>query len=236
MFRHSRSVVIGGTMLTVLAGVVAAAVLGFPHEPTAGAGPRAIELPEDFRTILSNLCFADEFAGIDAASSQPDGSSGVPSLQFGVGGSGAAFTVRIESVGDWSVSVTSAGATMRNERPSMSAADAARMSFVASVVIPDAVSFYHCLSPFRFATRNVPPPPTSSSQLLQLYRYDNAVLWPCLTSRGIDMGDPPSRDQFVNSFAALTADPFSAMTPTRKMLPRLGAALEACPLRPAYLD
>lgn len=138
--------------------------------------------------------------------------------------------MRIEAVGEWSVSVNNVGATLRVER---SSDNPARTDAIAAAVTPTARSLYDCMATYRFAAHDAETPRTSA-QLLQLYRYDTAVLWPCLRSQGLDVGDPPSRDQF-RSFSAVTADPLSALTLSKKSLPRLVPALRACPLWPPYL-
>ncbi len=224
-----RTIAVGGAVLVALA-VVVLAVQAFPTAP-AGAASKPVHLPQE----LEHLVFLACLPGLDPGSVDPGAAAGGVAAEqgfiFSSDGSHGTLSVRIEAAGDWSVTVSSSGATMRNERPS---ADQTQMISIASQVIPAAQSLYNCMAPYRFAARDAEPP-SSSAQLLQLYRYDTAVLWPCLTSQGIDMGDPPSRDRFVSSFSALTADPISAMTVTRKTLPRLAVALQACPLRPAYL-
>lgn len=213
---------IAGAAVALLA-IVAAALLVFPREPVSRATSQPAELPQELAPLVVSWCTPG------LALPDPDTSS--QGLAFGIDGSGSGLSVQIESVGDWAVTVDRTGTSMLSER---SGADATRMLSAASDAIPAARSLYNCLAPYRFAAHDLTPP-SSSSKLLQLYRYDSTVLWPCLQSHGIDVGDPPSRDQFVSRSSARTADPFSAMTPTRKMLPRLVAALQACPLRPAYL-
>jgi len=229
-----RTIAVGGAILVALAVVVLAA-RAFPTAP-AGAASKPVRLPHE----LEHLVFLACLPGLDPrsvdAGTAADGAAagGVAAEQgflFSSTGTPGALSVRIEAAGDWSVTVNRTGATMQNERPS---ADQTQMISIASSVIPAAQSLYNCMAPYRFDAHDAEPP-RSSAELLQLYRYDKAVLWPCLRSRGIDLGDPPSRDQFVSTFSALTADPISAMTVTRKTLPRLAAALQACPLRPAYL-
>lgn len=229
-----RTIAVGGAVLVVLAVVVLAAQ-AFPRAPAGGAS-QPIQLPQELEHLVFLACLPGLYPGSVDAGAAANGvaAGGVAAEQgflFSSEGSPGALSVRIEAAGDWSVTVSSSGATMRNERPS---ADQTQMISIASAVIPAAQSLYKCMAPYRFDARESEPP-RSRAQLLQLYRYDRAVLWPCLKSRGIDLGDPPSRDQFVSAFSTLTADPISAMTVTRETLPRLAAALQACPLRPAYL-
>jgi hypothetical protein len=227
-----RMVAIGAAVAVALAVAVLAAQ-AFPTAKAA-APAKTIELPQELEHLMFMACLPGLYPGSGDAG--PNGGGVVAEQGFvfssdGSDRSDGALSVRIEAVGDWSVTVSRTGATMQNERPS---ADQAQMITIASEVMPAAQSLYDCLAPYRFAARDAELP-SSRAQLLQLYRYDTAVLWPCLRSQGIDVGDPPSRDQFVSSFSARTADPISAMTVTRKMLPRLATALRVCPLRPAYL-
>ena len=217
-----RTALVCGAALLAVAGLVVGAVFAFPRGPEARATARTVEFPQELEQLVFTMCVPPLPADLS------DGGQG---FVFGLAGSGPSFSVRMESQGDWTVVVDRHGVTLQNER---SDAEASQMASQAGEAVPSAVSLYNCLSDYRFAQHETRPP-TSSSDLLQLYRYDNNVLWPCLISHGIKMGDPPSRDQFVSSFSALTADPISAMTPTRTMLPRLAVALQACPLRPAYL-
>lgn len=228
MRRRARVATGGGILVAVC--VVAVAALSFPTGAAARGISKPVELPQDLQWTLFGTCLP----GLDPASldsSSDGGVQGVQGFRFSAAGSAGGLSVEIEAMGDWSVAVTRTGAVFRNERPS---ADETQIASIASAVLPAARSLYTCMAPFRFA-RHATEPPTSSAQLLQLYRYDTNVLWPCLTSHGIDVGDPPSRDQFVNSLSARTADPFAAMTLTSKTLPHLIPALRACPIRPAYL-
>jgi hypothetical protein len=228
--RRRTTAAVGGAAVAVLAVGVAAA-LAFPTAAVQRATSKPIDLPQELEQVVFWTCLPGLYPGSGDAGSDAGGVTAEQGFLFSSDGSSGALSVRIEAAGDWSVTVGRAGATMQNERPS---ADQAQMTSIAAEAIPAATSLYNCMAPYRFAARDADPP-SSSAQLLQLYRYDNAVLWPCLKSHGIDLGDPPSRDQFTSSFSAMTADPLSAMTVTRKLLPRLIPALQACPLRPAYL-
>jgi hypothetical protein len=225
-----RTAVVGGAAVVLLA-VLTAAALAFPTGAAVRATSRPVQLPRELQQTVFWMCLPGLYPGFASAGSGGDQVDAVQGFGFSSKGSGASLSVKIESPGDWSVSVDRSGAVLHNERPS---ADETQLVSIASQVIPAATSLYNCMEPYHFAAHELQPP-SSGAQLLQLYRYDTAVLWPCLASHGIDVGDPPSRDQFVSSFSALTADPISAMTVTRELLPRLGPALRACPLRPAYL-
>jgi len=220
----------------VLAGVViVAAALAFPASHS-GASRRPVVLPAELQQLVFTACLP----GLSSASGSPSRITGGPAtgalaaeqgLRFTVGGSPGDLNVGIEAPGDWAVTVTHDGATVQNQRPS---ADQAQLDEVTAEAIPAALSLYQCMEPYRFD--DYPPETlTSRAQLLQLYRYDAAVLWPCLKSHGIDLGDSPSRDEFLTAESAVTTNPLARTTVSRKMLPRLAPALRACPLRPAYL-
>jgi hypothetical protein len=225
-----RTIAVGGAVFAALT-IVVLAVMAFPSAPEARATAKPIELPQDLEPVVFLACLPGLYPGSGAAGSTAEGVSAEQGFVFSSHGSAGTFSVRIEATGDWSVSVTRSGAIMRSER---SSDNPARISAIAAAVIPTARSLYHCMAPYHFAAHPADPP-RSGAQLLQLYRYDREVLWPCLTSHGIDVGDPPTRDQFASSFLASTADPLKAMTVTKKTLPRLVPALQACPIRPAYL-
>jgi hypothetical protein len=229
MRRRARVATGGGILVAVC--VAAVAALNFPTGAVARGTSKPVELPHELQQTVFWMCLPGLQPGFDDVGSDEDGVDAEQGFFFSSRGSGAALSVQISSAGDWSVSVNRTGAVMHNERPS---ADQTQMISIASAVIPAAKSLYDCLAPYRFASTDLEPP-TSSAQLLQLYRYDTNVLWPCLTSHGVEVGEPPSRDQFVTSRSARSADPFAARTLTSKTLPHLIPALQACPLRPAYL-
>jgi hypothetical protein len=228
-----RTIVVGGAALVALS-IVAIAAQAFPPGPT-GAASASVELPQELEHLVFMACLPGLYPESTDAAGVAEGVAAEQGFRFSSDGSDGALFVRIEAVGDWSVSVSRTGATMRNER---SNENEARADSIAAAVIPAAQSLYDCMVPFHFETADAGSPASahlSSAQLLQLYRYDTAVLWPCLTSQGIHMGDPPSRDDFAPSLSALAADPLSGVPVTKKMLSRLVPALRACPLRPAYL-
>jgi len=230
-----RAVAVSGAAFAALLLVVAG--LAFPTVDS-GAASRPVELPQELEHLVFMACLPGLYTGTGDAAIDPAPNPGGVTAEQGLlfasdssEGSGGAPSVRIESVGDWSVSVNSAGAYLRSRR---SGGNPERTSSIAAAVIPAAQSLYDCMAPYRFeATSSVQP--RSGAELLQLYRYDTAVLWPCLTSHGIDVGPRPSRAQFTASSSALVADPLATVPVTKKMLSRLVPALRACPLRPAYL-
>lgn len=235
-----RAVAVGGAVIAALV-LVGLATQAFPTVQ-AGAASKPVRLPHELEHLVFMACLPGLYPGADGASLTAAADAarngvnagGVAAEQgfiFSSDGSGGATSVRIEAVGDWSVSVSSAGAMMRSRR---SGGNPARTSSIAAAVIPAAQSLYDCMAPYRFESDEAQRP-ASSAELLQLYRYDTAVLWPCLASQGIDMGHPPSRAQFTAPSSALVADPLSTVAVTKKMLSRLAPALRECPLRPAYL-
>ena len=223
----------GGVALLAALAIVVSATLAFPA-PQARTTPTAVELPVELQQLVFTACLP----GLSSAGGNRI-TGGAPTaalvaeqgLRFTVGGSPGDVNVGIEAPGDWSVTVTRDGATVQNQRPS---ADQAQLASVTAEAIPAAVSLYQCMAPYSFD--DYPPEDLGSrARLLQLYRYDAVVLWPCLKSQGLDLGDPPSRDQFLTASSPVATNPLSGTTVSRKMLPRLVPALRACPLRPAYL-
>ena len=180
--RRGTTAAIGGAAIAALVVVVTAA-LSFPTAATAPTA-KQVELPLELKSLVFFACLPglDPGAGESGATATSANAGSVTAeqgLAFSSSGSDPALSVRIEAVGDWSVSVDSVGATMRVERASDSQA---RTDAIAAAVTPTARSLYNCMAPYRFAPRAAETP-RSSAQLLQLYRYDTAVLWPCLRAR-----------------------------------------------------
>jgi hypothetical protein len=228
--RRRMTAAVGGTVLAAIA-VVTLATLTFPTAPEPRALSTPTVLPHALEQVVFLACLPGLYPGSGGAGSSGAGVFAEQGFRFSSDGSDTSLSVRIESVGDWAISVTSTGASMRSER---SSDDPQRITSISAAVTPTARSLYQCMAPYRFAGSDAQPP-RSRAQLLQLYRYETAVLWPCLTSHGIDAGAPPSRSQFIDTSSALTTNPLSAMRLTRKTLPRLVPALQACPLLPDYL-
>ena len=229
-----RTIAIGGALLAALA-LVVSATLAFPA-PRPATAQHSVTLPAELQQLVFEACLPGLIPDNGSSSRVSGGAaSGAlvaeQGLRFTVGGSPGALTVGIEAPGDWAVTVTHDGAAVKNQRPS---ADQSQLDSVTAQAVPAAQSLYECMSPYRF--EDYPPATLASpARLLQLYRYDALVLWPCLTSHGLDMGDPPSRDQFLTASSVVTSNPLTGTPVSRKMLPRLVAALRACPLRPEYL-
>lgn len=221
---------IAGAVL--LAGVVVAAALTFP---TGGAGRRTAtptELPSQLEPFVFSLCMpASSGIGSDDGSETGDGSATVTSATFvfSTQESSSVVSARIELPGAWQVDAGRRGATVRSEDGHE---DGGTVPPVFRAVAL-AKQMYDCLAPYRFVEPSVLP--STSSQLLQLYRYDSSVLWPCLAAHGLKVGAPPSREDFANAFTASAVDPFRGLNLSKPELPRLIAAAQDCPLRPSYL-
>jgi hypothetical protein len=220
---------IAGALL--LAGIVAAAVLTFPADGTGRRTATPTELPAQLEPFIFNLCMpslAGIESGIGPESADGSGAAVDTAYLFSTQGSGSAFTARIEEPGAWRVDAGRRGATVLSE-------DGQVGGKVPPVfrAVTVAKEMYDCLAPYRFVEQAALP--SSPSRLLQLYKYDNSVLWPCLAAHGLKVGDPPRREDFANAFTALSVDPFTGLSLSRRELPRLIAAVQDCPLRPSYL-
>ena len=222
--------VIGGALL--LAGIVVGAALTFP---TSGPGRRTAtptELPAQLEPFVFGLCLPS-LAGIESGigPESADGSNAAvdTAYLFSTQGSGSAFTARIEEPGAWRVDAGRRGATVLSEDGHEVGGKVPPVFRAVTV----AKEMYDCLAPYRFVEQATLP--SSPSKLLQLYKYDNSVLWPCLAAHGLKVGDPPRREDFANAFTALSVDPFTGLNLSRRGLPRLIAAVQDCPLRPSYL-
>jgi len=230
-----RTIAIGGALLAALA-LLVSATLAFPTPQTVTAR-HSVTLPAELQQLVFEACLPGLFPDSGSSSRVSGGAAtgalvADQGLRFTVGGSPGALSVGIEAPGDWAVTVTHDGAEVKNQRPS---ADQSQLDSVTAQAVPAAQSLYRCMEPYRF--EDYPPETLASpARLLQLYRYDALVLWPCLTSHGLDVGDPPSRDQFLTASSSVTSNPLSGTPVSRKTLSRLVAALRACPLRPAYLS
>ena len=221
---------IGGALL--LAVVVAAAALTFPTSGPGRGTARPTELPAQLEPFVFDLCMPS-LAGIESgigtdAADAADGAVGAAYL-ISTTGSGSDFTARIEEPGAWRVDAGRRGATILSEDGHE---DGGKVPPVFRAVA-FAKQMYDCLAPYRFVEPSTLP--SSSSKLLQLYKYDDSVLWPCLAAHGLKVGDPPSREEFADAFRAQSVDPFVGLDISRRELPRVISAAQDCPLRPSYL-
>ncbi len=215
-----RVVVVIAAAAFALAGVIAAGVAGFPRESAARATSRPLELPEQLEVQVFQACLPSE----DAAK--------IPATALGIGITpvGSDFSVSIEDQGSWQVQVDRHGIRVRED--GRSGGDARLPAVRRAITV--AQEFYGCLSPYRFADGT--PTEYSRSQLLQLYKYDRTVLWPCLAGLGYPVGAPPTRQDFANSLTVRSVDPFRGVTLKRGDLRLLDGAMRSCPMQPAYLS
>ena len=204
----------------VVAGVVAVGVAGFPREPVPRASSRPMALPGELEPVVFNACIPTT----DLATLKVSGG-----LYFSLGDEGA-FRVRIADPGSWSVQVGRRGARVTTEDgggdPASDGSSPARAVAVAQ-------QLYDCMKGYRFVAPSSRP--QSSSQLLQLYKYDTAVLWPCLRNLGLDPGPPPTRADFVTKYTAQNVSPYRVMNLDPGDLRLLVASARLCPSRPGYL-
>ena len=222
-----RTAVVLTALVLVIAGLIAGAVVAFPHGTIERATGRPAPLPPQLEGSLFELCATTPEAA--AAGASIDELAGTGSMVMSTSGSGSSFSVRVEAVDRWRVDVDRHGATLQSEVGD-------RLIAAPLTQAPSTVSFgehlYRCMSPYHFdATSEV----LSSSELLQLYRYDRTVLWPCLTAHGVDPGPPPQLSQFASAVTVRSIDPFGGAVPTRAQFERVVRAATACPLTPDYL-
>jgi hypothetical protein len=230
-----RTVVATAVALVVGAGLVVGAVVAFPSGTVGrvAAGGQQ-QLPASMAPSMFGLCDADlDDLGAEMVVGQSDGSpsqAGTGTLAFSIEGSGASFAVSVREVGVWRVDASRAGVTLVNENSTL---DPAAVSAHTSAAVAYTQQLYECLSRYRFVDETTSL--ASSSQLVQWYKYDALVLWPCLTAHGLKVGDPPSRADFSDPFRAQGVDPFQGLTVSRRTLPQLLAAVRECPVHPSYL-
>ncbi|HEY4226367.1 MAG TPA: hypothetical protein VGM70_11180 [Pseudolysinimonas sp.] len=217
--RRRTAVVIVAAAFAV-AGSVAAGVAGFPRDPMARMSSRPVELPGDLEPFVFNACMPHA----DLATL---GSSGTFSIGLDQNG---AFRVRIADAGFWSVQVGRGGARVT---PDADVQDLASAIASASRAAAIGQQLYACMKEYRFSSPSAVP--RTGSQLLQLYKYDVAVLWPCLTGLGLDPGAPPTRQDFANRFTAQNVSPYRLMAVKPEQLRILVAAARLCPEQPAYV-
>jgi hypothetical protein len=164
----------------------------------------------------------------ETGTTTPDGAPQSVALTFGAGTESGSFSIRIES-GSWVVEASRAGVTAEGSKVAVAGADAEQ----ASVAVAIAQQTYDCVSRYQFA--DVSTPHATSSQLVQQYKYDTTVLWPCLRARGLKPGPAPSRQDFSDPFRAQGVDPFGELDVSGASLRTLVDAARACPPSPAYL-
>lgn len=224
-----RVFVTAAAVLALTAGLVVTAVLAFPagRDGRFAAGPTPV--PASLESYVFTMCEPN----LDRLTAElTPHAEGNQVLAISTDGSGSTLSVGVEAPGAWRVEASRAGVTVENENENGMAVGSA-VAPPVSEAIAAAQELYTCLSRFRFV--DVITPATSSSQLVQWYKYDAVVLWPCLAAHGVDVGDPPSRQDFADAFRAQGVDPFQELNFDPGTIPDLVAALRQCPLRPSYL-
>jgi hypothetical protein len=216
-----RAPLVIAAVVFVVAGVVVAGIVGFPREPTGRASSRPAMLPGDLESLVFDSCIPEA----DVATLQ----GGVTGIEIGTSYDGA-FQVDIENPGSWSVEVGRRGAHVTTQ----GGVDALSGGSPAARAVALAQEMYDCMKGYRFIDPSTLP--TSSSQLLQLYKYDTTVLWPCLRGIGLDPGFLPTRADFATSSTAQNVSPYRSMDPQPGELKLLVASAQLCPSRPAYLS
>jgi len=228
-----RSMVAIGVALAAAAGLVATAVVAFPSGPLGrvAAGPH--QLPVTLEGSVFGMCMPDlTRLNSEMEAARPPGVAPEPGtefLAFSTSGSGGSFTATVEAPGFWRIDASRTGVALASEHGTSDRSDAPPITPAALAI---ARHLYACLSPYRFVDETTSL--ASSSQLVRWYKYDTTVLWSCLAAHGLDVGDPPSREDFSDPFRAQSVDPFRDVKVSRRTLPHLLAAVQNCPLRPAY--
>ncbi len=225
-----QAVVLAGAALVVAAGLVVTAALAFPVHRVGRIASGATALPDTLRPYAFSLCHPDLgslSAELDALQTRE---TPVQYMAVTTDGSGGSFTATVEAPGVWRVQASRAGVTVEGEKIGLGDSDAAAQAPEAVAV---AQKLYDCLSKYRFVDETTPL--ATSSQLVQWYKYDTVVLWPCLAAHGIKVGDPPTRADFSDPFRAQAVNPFQNLQLGAGSRPKLLAAVRQCPVRPSYL-
>ena len=216
-----RAPLVIAAVVFVVAGVVMAGVVGFPRDPTGRASSRPAMLPGELEPLVFDSCIPEA----DVATLLV----GDGGIEIGTSHDGA-FRVDISEGSSWSVQIGRRGAhiTMqKGDDPPSGGSPAAR-------AVPIAQEVYDCMKGYRFIDPSTLP--TSSSQLLQLYKYDTTVLWPCLKGIGLDPGFLPTRADFATRSSAQNVSPYRSMAMQADEVKLLVASAQLCPSRPAYLS
>lgn len=217
----------------IVAALVAVAALAFPTGTVGRVAAGPVRVPASLEGQMFAMCLPDTgelTAELDKARSGAQPEAGALYLTFSTEGSGRSFTARVEAPGAWRVEASRSGVAIVDEQQPVPTDAVAR----TPAAVAFAQQFYSCLSQYHFIDET--PPIASSAQLVQRYRYDTAVLWPCLEAHGLDVGDPPTRADFADPFRAQAVDPYRGVNVTSTTLPRVLAAVRECPLNPAYLN
>ena len=220
--RRRASLLIAAAALVIVALLLA----GCASPPRASS--RTAALPGLLEPYVDEHCFTDAALPVDFS----DASTGLDKVQVSIHGSGDRLVAVVESPDSWQVVAGRSGVEVTRQDGS---ADTAAGLSAASIAVGMATRMRECMAPYRFAVPSADVR-LSSSQLLQLYKYETGVLWPCLAAHGLDPGDPPTRAQFLSSFSTTTINPFRNVSLSDRGLNRAVSAARACPMTPAYLS
>jgi hypothetical protein len=222
-----RAVLAVGAVAVVAAALAVTAVAASPSASIARAtGPT--RLPSSLQLSVARLCMSDLGSLLGDMGTTTDGGPQSIALTFGTRAAPGSFSIRIDS-GSWFVEASRAGVTATGSKVALGGTDTEQ----SSVAMAIAQKTYDCVSQYQFADDSTPH--ATSSQLVQQYRYDTAVLWPCLRARGLKPGPAPSRQDFSDPFRAQGVDPFGELDASGASLRSLVDAVRACPPSPAYL-
>lgn len=228
-----RSVLAISAAVLVAAGLVTTAVLAFPVGTVGRASGGPMPLPATLEGQMFGYCLPDTTALVDAidrARTDGAGDQASPELMsVSTNGSGASFSATVEGTDGWQVEVDRTGVTVSGG----AAGTAAAAAPFSQEAIALARQLYLCESQYRFVDESTHE--ATSSQLVQWYKYDVGVLWPCLAAHGLRVGDPPTREDFSDPFRAQSVDPYQGVKLGERSLAHVLAAVRDCPLRPPFL-
>ena len=186
--------------------------------PSRAAGARTV-LPEALQVMVFRKCFTDGDIGFTIGISSASGRS--TWVQVGPPEAGEFST-------GWHVMARDDGVSFSE---GISNTDPSSPQVLAASRL--ASRLYACVAPYTFTDSALP---SRRSDLVQLYRYDVAVLWPCLAQHGFDPGQPPGREDFVSASLASAVDPYRAHTWAKQDFTALLKAAPFCPELPRYLE
>jgi hypothetical protein len=224
-----RTAVTGAVVLLVVAALVTTAVAAFPARTVGRVASGPIRLPRSFEPSVSRFCLSDLGTLTEVITAPSGDPARADGIMFTTQLTGGRYIITIASPGSWVVEASRRGVTATGSKVALGGSDAQQ----ASQAVAIAQRLYACLSQYEFVDGSTPY--ASNSQLVQQYKYDSLVLWPCLRARGLNVGPGPSRADFSDPFRAQAVDPFGELDVTQYSLRRLVAAVRACPLRPSYL-
>lgn len=212
-----------GIAAVVVAAIVALLLTGCATTPRASSRP--LLLPSALDTVVWRGCID----GLD-----------VTGLNVSIGGISGEILVDVgpgDIFDSWYVHATSRAVTLVTPHataPAVSGDSAGPASMrLLGAAERAARSVQRCASAYRFVDAN--DLPLSRGGLLQLYRYDVAVLWPCLRAHGVIVADQPSRELYLTPVTAAAIDPYGTASWTPGNVETAIRAARECPDVPAYL-